>query len=117
MQFLTDFFVSVVIVSRFGVLSTIVACLHNVSILDTNNLILHPAVRKTCRASLLNRKTRNTSNLSSRIELPLLQSTPVTFLRGSRSARHLDIRRLHVLLRKTCADFLVGLGVGFLAIA
>ena len=32
-------------------------------------------------------------------------------------ARHLDIRRLHVLLRQFCADFLVRFGVGFFAIA
>ena len=32
-------------------------------------------------------------------------------------ARHLDIRRLHVLLRQFCADFLVRLGVGFFAVA
>lgn len=30
---------------------------------------------------------------------------------------HLDIRRLHVFLRLLCADFLMGLRVGFLAVA
>lgn len=40
-------FVSVVIVSRFGILSTIVACLRNVSILDTNSLIYtQPSARR-----------------------------------------------------------------------
>jgi hypothetical protein len=39
------------------------------------------------------------------------------FLGRRRSARHLHIGRLHVLLRETCADLLVRLGIGFLAVA
>jgi hypothetical protein len=39
------------------------------------------------------------------------------FLGRRRSAGHLHIGRLHVLLRKTRADFLVRLGIGFLAVA
>jgi hypothetical protein len=52
----------------------------------------------------------------SSVKLPLLQPTPITLFRHL-PARHLDIRRLHVLLRQFRADFLVGLGVGFLAVA
>jgi hypothetical protein len=52
----------------------------------------------------------------SSIKLPLLQPTPMTLFRHL-LARHLDIRRLHVLLRQLCADFLVRLGVGLFAVA
>ena len=58
-----------------------------------------------------------TSALSSCIELPLLQTASVSFLGRSLSARHLHIGRLHVFLRKARADFLVRLGVGFLAVS
>jgi hypothetical protein len=56
-------------------------------------------------------------HISSRIKLPLLQSTSMPFLGRRRPARHLHIRGLHVLLCETCAHFLVRLGVGFLAVA
>lgn len=38
-------------------------------------------------------------------------------LHRCRPTRHLDIRRLHVLLRQTGANLLVRLGVGLLAVA
>lgn len=115
-------FVSVVIVSSFKWTS-----LHHRGPLSLRTLrpyylpaALSFCVLKTCHDIILldhlDRKAHITPDPSSRIKLPLLQSTPVTFLRR-RSARHLYIRRLHVLLRKTCADFLVGLGVCFLAVA
>ena len=53
---------------------------------------------------------------TSRVKLPLLQSTPVTLFRYL-PACHLDIRRLHVLLRQFRADFLVRLSVGLFAVA
>lgn len=56
-------------------------------------------------------------NPSSRIKLPLLQPTPMRLLHRRRPTRHLNIRRLHVLLRQTGANLLVGLGVCLLAIA
>jgi hypothetical protein len=33
------------------------------------------------------------------------------------ATRHLDISGLHVLLRETCANFLVRFGIGFFAVA
>ena len=56
------------------------------------------------------------NHTTSRVKLPLLQSTPVTLFRYL-PARHLDIRRLHVLLRQFRADFLVRLRVGLFAVA
>jgi hypothetical protein len=87
-----------------------------ISIHNISNLILqHPQDVPDCS---LDPKTRKKVRpLSSRVELPLLQSTSMPFLRRCRPARHLHIRRLHVLLRETRADFLVRLGVGFLAVA
>jgi hypothetical protein len=64
-----------------------------------------------------NHKCCRSSIPSSRIELPLLQSTPMTLLGRRTPARHLHIRRLHVLLRETCANLLVGLCVGLFAVA
>ena len=56
------------------------------------------------------------NHTTSRVKLPLLQSTPVTLFRYL-PACHLDIRRLHVLLRQFRADFLVRLSVGLFAVA
>ena len=74
----------------------------------------HPVAFSLC-ASITN--FANPSNPSSRIKLPLLQSASVTLLTRGAFACHLHIRRLHVLLRETRADFLVRLGVGFFAVA
>jgi hypothetical protein len=65
----------------------------------------------------LNHKFGQSSSPSSRIELPLLQSTPMTLLGRRTPTRHLHICRLHVLLRETRANLLVRLGIGFFAVA
>lgn len=65
----------------------------------------------------LDHKLCQSSDPTSRIKLPLLQPTPMPLLHRRRPTCHLNIRRLHVLLRQTGANLLVRLGVGFLAIA
>jgi len=50
------------------------------------------------------------------VKLPFLQSAPMSLFRHLPTC-HLDIRRLHVLLRQFCANLLVRLGIGLFTVA
>lgn len=78
---------------------------------------LHPQKAMPWHSVLQQILNHKTSLPSSRVKLPLLQPTPVRLFHRRTPARHLHIRRLHVLLRQARADLLVRLGVGFLAVA